>query len=80
MKESGYLPQGERWKFQMFLFLPNDFSSFSATTLLGGPTDIYTNGTMYLWFISSVLLCTPIANYIYLPIFYRLQLVSANQV
>ncbi|EFX77081.1 hypothetical protein DAPPUDRAFT_106304 [Daphnia pulex] len=54
-------------------------SSFSATTLLGGPTDIYTNGTMYLWFISSVLLCTPIASYIYLPIFYRLQLVSANQ-
>lgn len=61
-------------------FCVNDFSSFSATTLLGGPTDVYMNGTMYLWFISSVLLCTPVACYIYLPIFHRLQIVSANQV
>lgn len=54
-------------------------SSFSATTLLGGPTDVYMNGTMYLWFIFSVALCTPIASYIYLPVFHRLQIVSANQ-
>ncbi|KAI9564252.1 hypothetical protein GHT06_007990 [Daphnia sinensis] len=54
-------------------------SSFSATTLLGGPTDVYMNGTMYLWFIFSVVLCTPIAGYIYLPVFHRLQIVSANQ-
>ncbi|XP_045025652.1 sodium-coupled monocarboxylate transporter 1 isoform X2 [Daphnia magna] len=54
-------------------------SSFSATTLLGGPTDVYMNGTMYLWFIFSVVLCTPIASYIYLPVFHRLQIVSANQ-
>ena len=57
-----------------------NFSSVSATTLLGGPTDVYLNGTMYLWLIVSAILCVPVASHVYMPIFHRLQIVSANQV
>lgn len=48
--------------------------------MLGLPTDIYMNGTMYTWNIVSTLIAIPIASYFFLPVFHELQLVSINQV
>ncbi|KAK2709374.1 hypothetical protein QYM36_013141 [Artemia franciscana] len=51
----------------------------SAITLLGTPAEIYLYGTMY-WIIGlSYLLVMPAAAYLYLPIFYKLQLTSAYE-
>ncbi|XP_057371552.1 sodium-coupled monocarboxylate transporter 1-like isoform X2 [Daphnia carinata] len=54
-------------------------SSISATTLLGAPTEVYLNGTMYVWLTVSAVLSIAAATHVYLPIFYRLKIVSANQ-
>ncbi len=67
-------------KLFVFIIWIFHFSSLSATTLLGGPTDVYLNGTMYLWFAVTIILSVPVASYVYMPIFHRLQIVSANQV
>ena len=48
--------------------------------MLGGPTDVYLNGTMHWWIVGSYLIGTPIAAYIYMPIFHQLQIVSVNEV
>ncbi|XP_065561213.1 LOW QUALITY PROTEIN: sodium-dependent multivitamin transporter-like [Artemia franciscana] len=54
-------------------------SFMSAITLLGTPAEIYLYGTMY-WIIGlSYLLVMPAAAYLYLPIFYKLQLTSAYE-
>lgn len=66
--------------YRCFFFIIWVKSSISGTTLLGTPSDIYLNGTMFFWFGLAMLLCTPATSYIYLPIFHRLQVVSANQV
>lgn len=55
-------------------------SSISGSTLLGNPSDVYLTGTMFFWMTVAMCLCTPATAYIYLPIFHRLQVVSANQV
>ncbi|XP_046643004.1 sodium-coupled monocarboxylate transporter 1-like isoform X1 [Daphnia pulicaria] len=54
-------------------------SSISATTLLGAPTEVYLNGTMYIWLTVSAVLSIAAATQLYLPIFHRLKIVSANQ-
>ncbi|XP_046643614.1 sodium-coupled monocarboxylate transporter 1-like [Daphnia pulicaria] len=54
-------------------------SSISGTTLLGTPADVYLTGTMYLWMPLAMFLCTPATGYLYLAMFHRLQVVSANQ-
>ncbi|XP_032776975.2 sodium-coupled monocarboxylate transporter 1 [Daphnia magna] len=54
-------------------------SSISGTTLLGTPADIYLTGTMYSWMPLAMFLCTPATGYLYLSVFHRLQVVSANQ-
>jgi sodium-coupled monocarboxylate transporter 8/12 len=52
----------------------------SAITLLGTPAEIYQYGSMY-WFIGvSYFLVIPAAAYLYLPVFYGLELTSAYEV
>lgn len=55
-------------------------SSISGSTLLGTPADVYLTGTMFFWMTISMFLCTPATSYLYLPIFHRLQVISANEV
>lgn len=54
-------------------------SSLSATTLLGTPSDVYLTGTMYWWIVVGAAIAIPSAAYLYLPIFFKLQVVSANE-
>ncbi|CAG0923130.1 unnamed protein product [Notodromas monacha] len=54
-------------------------SFMSAITLLGTPAEVYQYGTMY-WFIGvSYFLVIPGAAYLYLPVFYQLELTSAYE-
>lgn len=55
-------------------------SFMSAITILGTPAEIYTYGTMYLWIILSFGSSMYIAGYIYIPLFYQLQVTSAYEV
>ena len=55
-------------------------SFMSAITLLGTPAEIYQYGTMYWLVALSFFLVMPATNYLYLPIFYRLQVTSAYEV
>ena len=55
-------------------------STLSATTLLGAPSDVYLTGTMYTLISAGAVIAVPIAAYLYLPIFFDLQVVSANEV
>ena len=48
--------------------------------MLGLPTDIYMTGAMYSWNVVNVFIGVLIASYVYMPVFYELQLVSVNQV
>ena len=56
------------------------FSSLSATTLLGTPSDVYLTGTMYWWIVVGAAIAIPSAAYLYLPIFFKLHIISANEV
>jgi len=47
---------------------------------MGAPTDVYLNGAMFVWIPLAVILCIPMGSYLYLPVFYQLQVVSVNQV
>ncbi|PSN54825.1 Sodium-coupled monocarboxylate transporter 1 [Blattella germanica] len=55
------------------------FSTISGITVMGVPSEIYMYGTLY-WLIC---LCGPIValinNYVYLPVFYELQLTSVYE-
>jgi len=55
-------------------------SHFSGITLLGVPAEVFYYGTVY-WLVnvSSVFVALMI-NYIYLPVFYSLQLTSSYEV
>ncbi|XP_045030203.1 sodium-coupled monocarboxylate transporter 1 isoform X2 [Daphnia magna] len=54
-------------------------SFMSAITLLGTPAEVYQFGTMY-WLIGiSYFIVMPATNYLYLPIFYNLQVTSAYE-
>ena len=55
-------------------------SFMSAITLLGTPAEMYQFGTMYWLIAVSFFLVMPATNYLYLPIFYRLQVTSAYEV
>ena len=55
-------------------------SFMSAITLLGTPAETYQYGTMY-WMIGwSYFLVIPAAAYLYLPIFFKLEVTSAYEV
>ena len=51
-------------------------SFMSAITLLGVTMENYTFGTQFVMINISYLLSTPIAAYIFLPVFYNLQSAS----
>uniref|UniRef100_A0A6M2DZL7 Putative sodium-dependent multivitamin transporter n=1 Tax=Xenopsylla cheopis TaxID=163159 RepID=A0A6M2DZL7_XENCH len=54
-------------------------SFMSAITLLGVSTENYTFGTLFVIINISYGLATPIAAYLYLPVFFRLQATSAYE-
>ncbi|XP_060576697.1 sodium-coupled monocarboxylate transporter 1-like [Ruditapes philippinarum] len=51
----------------------------SALMLLGTPSEIYTNGTMFYWITVAMLIATAGAAHIFLPVFYRLNTTSCFQ-
>ena len=55
-------------------------SYLSAITLLGVPSEIYTYGLQYIVLCFSYFIFIAIGGFIFLPIFYKLQFVSANEV
>lgn len=64
--------------------LPVSFSlmaSFmSAITLIGVPSEIYSFSIQFVFINASYILATPIAVYVYLPVFYRLHVTSVYEV
>eukprot|EP00794_Sanderia_malayensis_P017920 gene17920-19701_t len=54
-------------------------SYLSAITLLGVPSEIYTYGIQYCVLILSYFILCTTAAVIYAPIFYKLNVVSANE-
>ncbi|KAJ9575565.1 hypothetical protein L9F63_007573, partial [Diploptera punctata] len=54
-------------------------TSVSGITLLGVPTEIYRFGTLYVLGIFSFLITGIVTYYIYLPVFYDLQLTSSYE-
>lgn len=57
------------------------FSHISGITLLGVPSEIYSNGTQYLivGVVNNIVVIFMVI-YIYLPVFYDLQLTSVYEV
>jgi len=52
----------------------------SAVTLLGNPAEMYNYGTQF-WMIGvAYFVTTPITAYLFMPVYYRLQLTSAYEV
>lgn len=55
-------------------------SFMSAITLLGVSAEIYTYGTQFFVINISYIIGTPIAAFVFLPVFYQLKLTSIYQV
>ncbi len=55
-------------------------SFMSAITILGIPAEVYKNGTMWSWFGLSHILSVWITVSLFMPVFYKLKLVSVNAV
>jgi Na+/proline symporter len=56
------------------------YSHFSGITLMGVPSEVYYHGTLY-WLVNvSSVIVAVIINYVYLPVFYNLQLTSSYEV
>lgn len=55
-------------------------SYLSAITLLGVPSEVYTYGIQYIVLILSYFILVGVGAYIFLPMFYHLQVVSSNEV
>lgn len=55
-------------------------SYLSAITLLGVPSEIYTYGLQYIVLCFSYFILVTVAGVVFLPLFYRLQVISANEV
>ena len=55
-------------------------SFMSAITLLGVSAEIYTYGTQFVVINIAYIIGTPIAAFVFLPVFYRLKLTSIYQV
>ncbi|XP_068918283.1 sodium-coupled monocarboxylate transporter 1-like [Tenebrio molitor] len=54
-------------------------SHFSAITLLGVPSDVYKYGASYWWTCMSLVLIVLATLYIYLPVFFNLELVNTYE-
>ena len=55
-------------------------SFMSAITLLGTPAEIYTYGTAYWMICLAPIFVAPISAYVFIPVFYSLQLTSVFEV
>ena len=55
-------------------------SYMSAITTLGIPSEIYKYGTMWVWFSIGHILSIWITTTLFMPVFYKLRLVSVNEV
>lgn len=56
------------------------FSSVSATTLLGYPTDTYLTGGMVIWMSVGTGIGMVLASLFLLPFYHQLDIISANEV
>lgn len=69
----------------MYLFIPDRwpkhifFSLISAVTLLGLPADVYTFGAGYLVINLSLLIVALATAYVYLPVYFNLNLISVYE-
>ncbi|XP_047135309.2 sodium-coupled monocarboxylate transporter 1 isoform X1 [Hydra vulgaris] len=61
------------------LFVSLLASYLSAITLLGVPSEIFTYGIQYIVLCFSYVIIVLVSSTIFLPIFYKLQLVSSNE-
>ncbi len=55
-------------------------SFMSAITVLGTPAETYNYGTMYWWFGLSYAFVSLLVAYVYMPVFYKLQITSVYEV
>ena len=55
-------------------------SFLSAIYILSTPTEIYAFGTMFYYLGVSYFIALPISGHMYMPIFYKLKLISAYEV
>ena len=60
--------------------VPRPLSFMSAITLLGTPAEVYQYGTQYVVIGFSYLLVMPAAAYLYMPVFFDLQVISVYEV
>ncbi|XP_049962091.1 sodium-coupled monocarboxylate transporter 1-like [Schistocerca serialis cubense] len=54
-------------------------SHTSGTTLMGVPAEVYLYGSVYGWVCISVIIFALITNYVFLPVFFDLQLTSTYE-
>jgi len=52
----------------------------SAVTLLGNPAEMYNYGTQFFMIGIGYMMTTPITAYLFMPVYYRLELTSAYEV
>jgi sodium-coupled monocarboxylate transporter 8/12 len=62
------------------IYLICNYSFVSAVTLLGDPVEVYYYGLVYVYFAFSFVPMTLAVSYLYLPVFFSLQLTSAYEV
>ena len=52
----------------------------SAIAVLGTPAEIYNFGTMFWWFGLAYAICCLLVAFLYMPVFYKLQITSVFEV
>ena len=56
------------------------FSLISGVTVMGDPAEVYTYGTLYLISCFGIPIFGILNNYLYLPVYYELQVTSVYEV
>ena len=56
------------------------FSLISGITVMGDPAEIYTYGTLYWLGCFGITIYGILNNYLYMPVFYELQITSVYEV
>lgn len=54
-------------------------SFMSTNTILGGPAEVYSLGTSYMWHLGGFTLAVLLAAKVFMPIYYDLQLTSVHR-
>jgi SSS family transporter len=52
---------------------------FSGISYIGGPAEVFLNGTAFAWILFSFFIATPVTTIIFLPFFYRTRFITAYQ-